>query len=68
MTGVLLPFLVADGILLWMLLGCWRRQEVWMGTRMGRKDESPGVWWLSLIRLAGLLLLSLIGTAAVLLG
>jgi hypothetical protein len=51
-----------------MLLGCWRRQVVWMGTRMGRKDESPGVWWLSLIRLAGLLLLSLIGTAAVLLG
>ena len=65
--GLLLPFLLADLILGWMLLTTWRRQEVWMVTRMGRRDENKRLWWFSVLRLAGLLALSLVGTAALLL-
>lgn len=66
MIGLLIPFLLADLILGWMLLTTWRSEEVWMVTRMGRRDENRRLWWLSVLRLAGLLALSLVGTAAVL--
>lgn len=66
MMGLLVPFLIADAFLGWMLLATWRRQEVWMVTRMGRKDENRRLWWMSVLRLGGLLLLSLVGTVAAL--
>lgn len=66
MIGLLIPFLVADLILGWMLLGAWRRKEMWMGTRMAHREESRLVYRMTLIRLAALLLLSLIGTVAAL--
>ncbi|HEX8383218.1 MAG TPA: hypothetical protein VF592_07570 [Sphingomonas sp.] len=66
MIGLLLPFLVVDLILGWMVVDTWRGKEVWLVTRMGRKDENRGIWWFSLLRLVGLLGLSLAGTVAVL--
>ncbi len=66
MMGLLVPFLMADLILGWMVLDTWRAQEVWLVTRMGRKDENRAIWWFSLLRLVGLLALSLAGTIAVL--
>lgn len=64
MIGLLLPFLVGDAILGWMLVDTWRRREVWLGTRMGRKEDNRGVWWMMVGRLAVLLVLSLVGTVA----
>lgn len=66
MIGILIPFLIADVILASMLVATWRRQEVWLVTRMGRKDENRRLWWMSVVRLAALLLLSLVGTVATL--
>ncbi|PAX06831.1 hypothetical protein CKY28_12165 [Sphingomonas lenta] len=65
--GLLIPFLIADAILGWMLVTTWRRQEVWLVTRMGRKDENRRLWWMSVVRLAALLALSMTGTLALLL-
>lgn len=67
MIGLLIPFLIADAILGWMLVTTWRRQEVWLVTRMGRKDENRRLWWISVFRLAALLALSMTGTLALLL-
>ncbi|WP_141243922.1 hypothetical protein [Sphingomonas lenta] len=67
MIGLLIPFLIADAILGWMLVTTWRRQEVWLVTRMGRKDENRRLWWMSVVRLAALLALSMTGTLALLL-
>lgn len=66
MIGLLVPFLFADLTLGWMLWAALRRREVWMGTRMGRADEDRRVWRFAVLRLGGLLALSLIGTAALL--
>lgn len=66
MGGVelVIPFLVADAILGWMVWHSWRRREMWMMHRMARKDEDRAVYWMSLARLAALLALSLVGTIA----
>jgi hypothetical protein len=66
MMDLLVPFVMADLILGWMVFDTWRAKEVWLVTRMGRKDENRAIWWFSLLRLVGLLALSLAGTIAVL--
>ena len=63
--GLVLPFLLADAILGWMLLRAWRDQSHWLGARWGGRDER-WVWRMSVMRLAGLLALSLLGTWAAL--
>lgn len=64
MDPLVIPFLVADAILLWMLRGAWRDGEVWMATRMGTRHENKAVWWMTVLRLGALLALSLVGTVA----
>lgn len=60
---LVIPFLVADAILAWMVWHGWRAHEV-LGTRMDRHAEDRTVYWLGVGRLALLLLLSLVGTVA----
>ena len=60
---LVIPFLVADIILGWMVWHSWHRHEV-LGTRMHRRDGDRTIFWLSFGRLAALLLLSMIGTIA----
>ena len=61
--ALLVPFLIADAILGWMVWHSWHAHEV-LGTRMDRRGEDRTAWWLSFGRLALLLLLSLTGTIA----
>ena len=61
--SLVVPFLVVDAVLAWMLWHSWHRDEV-LGTRMHRRDGDEAVYWLSVGRLALLLLLSVIGTIA----
>jgi hypothetical protein len=65
MLGLLVPFLLADIVLGWMLVRVWRSEESWLG---GRRREHGTTWWVQVARLAGLLALSLTGTAATLMG
>jgi hypothetical protein len=65
--ALLVPFLVADAILLWMLRDTWRNGEVWLATRMGRREDNRTIWWMTVARLGVLLALSLVGTVAALL-
>jgi hypothetical protein len=61
---LLLPLLVVDLVLGWMVWTTWRGHQVWMGLDMGSKDQNRTFWWMSLIRLLALLLLALVGTVA----
>ncbi|TPG15535.1 hypothetical protein [Sphingomonas oligophenolica] len=61
--ALILPFLVADAILGWMVWHSWHAHEV-LGTRLQRQGDDRSAFWLGFSRLAALLALSLVGTIA----
>lgn len=64
MNTLLLPFLVTDAVLIWMLRDTWRNDEVWLAIRMGARQDNKAIWWMTVVRLGSLLALSLVGTVA----
>ena len=60
MSGLLVPFLVGDAVLLWMLHAVWRRRPAWSAPTMERR-----VHQLMLLRLLVLVGLALVGTWAI---
>ncbi len=67
MDSFVIFFLIADGILIWMLRDAWGNDEVWLTTRMGARQDNKAIWWMTMARLGSLLVLSLVGTVAALL-
>jgi hypothetical protein len=60
---LVVPFLVADAILGWMMWHSWHTHEV-LGTRMHRQSEDRSAFWLSFGRLAAVFAMALVGTIA----
>ena len=60
--GLLLPFVLVDAGVGWLVWRAWRRREL-MGLRAADARERPA-YWFSLARLAGIWVLALVGTVA----